>query len=100
MSVKVENSAAARPQTGLHSADIVYEEMIEGGQTRFLALFHSQVPEEIGPIRSLRPMDVPLATPYGGQLIFSGVQLAFLDLALSSLLLILTHAGCASSIYL
>ncbi|HLS24665.1 MAG TPA: DUF3048 domain-containing protein [Beutenbergiaceae bacterium] len=99
MSVKVENSAAARPQTGLHSADIVYEEMIEGGQTRFLALFHSQVPEEIGPIRSLRPMDVPLATPYGGQLIFSGAQRAFLDLAHSSSLQILTHDGGAAGFY-
>src|SRR5690606_521307 len=57
MNVKIENSAAARPQTGLGSADVVWEEMVEGGITRLVAVFHSQVPETLGPIRSLRPMD-------------------------------------------
>ncbi len=99
MSVKIENSVAARPQTGLHSADIVYEQMIEGGQTRFLALFHSEVPDVVGPIRSLRPMDVPLATPYGGQLIFSGAQRAFLGAAHSSSLQVLTHDAGNAGFY-
>lgn len=99
MSVKVENSVAARPQTGLQSADIVWEEMIEGGETRLLAVYHSTVPETIGPIRSLRPMDIPLATPFGGQLIFSGAQRAFLDAAHASPLQILTNDAGAAGFY-
>ena len=54
-SVLIENSAAARPQSGLGLADIVYEVSVEGySMTRFLAIFHSQTPNKIGPIRSVR----------------------------------------------
>lgn len=52
--VMIENSPNARPQTGLDSADIVFEAVAEGGITRFLALFQSQTPDTVGPIRSLR----------------------------------------------
>src|SRR5690606_41910517 len=57
MSVKIENSRQARPQTGLGDAGVVFEEMAEGGITRFNAVLHSSVPATLGPIRSLRPMD-------------------------------------------
>jgi hypothetical protein len=70
--VKVENSVAARPQTGLELADIVYEELIEGGQTRFLALYHSVNPERVGPIRSARPEDAAVFAPHDGFLFASG----------------------------
>lgn len=70
--VKVENTPAARPQTGLELADMVVEETVEGGITRFAAVFHSQVPGEVGPVRSIRPMDVPLAAPLGGLFAYSG----------------------------
>lgn len=54
-SVLIENSLAARPQSGLGLADIVYEVSVEGfSMTRFLAIFHSQTPNKIGPIRSVR----------------------------------------------
>ncbi|PFG40354.1 Protein of unknown function (DUF3048) [Georgenia soli] len=72
LSVKVENSAAARPQTGLEEADIVWEEMVEGGITRFNVAYHSVVPDEVGPIRSVRPMDAAISGPVGGLLAFSG----------------------------
>src|SRR5690625_2391460 len=66
VAVKVENTVMARPQTGLEYADIVWEEMVEGGITRFNAVYHSQQPEVVGPIRSLRPMDVGISLPLGG----------------------------------
>lgn len=78
---KVDNSFGARPQAGLSKADIVYEEMVEGGITRYLAIFHSQIPERFGPIRSVRPMDPDIATPYGGILAYSGGQKPFVEAA-------------------
>ncbi|WP_418606740.1 DUF3048 domain-containing protein [Georgenia sp. SUBG003] len=72
MSVKIENSAPARPQSGLEEADLVWEEMVEGGITRFNAVYHSTVPGELGPIRSVRPMDADISGPLGGLLVFSG----------------------------
>ncbi len=52
--VIIENSPRARPQSGLHQADIVYETLAEGNITRFIAVFQSQSPELIGPVRSMR----------------------------------------------
>lgn len=99
MSVKIENSSQARPQTGLGSADIVWEQLIEHGTTRLIAMYHSQVPDTVGPIRSLRPMDVPTVTPFGGQLIFSGAQSAFLPAAYDSTLQVLTHDAGDAGFY-
>lgn len=53
--VMIENSPGARPQTGLDAADMVFEAVVESGITRFLALYQSNTPDRIGPIRSLRP---------------------------------------------
>ena len=50
----IENAPAARPQTGLQAADIVYEALAEGGITRFFCLFNDNMPEIAGPVRSLR----------------------------------------------
>jgi hypothetical protein len=60
MVVKVDNVGAARPQTGLNQADIVFEEIVEGRATRFAAVFHSQGANPVGPIRSGRTQDVDL----------------------------------------
>lgn len=62
--VIVENSKPARPQSGLSEADIVYETMAEGGIPRFIALFHSNSPKEIGPVRSARPYFLTIAKEY------------------------------------
>lgn len=64
LAVKVENDPAARPQSGLRNACIVYEEITEGGITRFMALFLCHDVEVIGPVRSARPADIDLAFPY------------------------------------
>lgn len=77
LAVKVENSVSSRPQTGLEFADLVFEQQVESGITRFNAMYHSVVPETIGPIRSVRPMDAALAAPIAGVQVFSGAQRAF-----------------------
>ncbi|WP_413452063.1 DUF3048 domain-containing protein [Georgenia phoenicis] len=79
VAVKIENTAMARPQTGLEDADVVWEEMVEGGITRFNAVYHSQQPEIVGPIRSVRPMDAGIVAPLGGPQVISGGQWLFLD---------------------
>src|SRR5690606_17346764 len=57
LSIKIENSADARPQINLQYADVVYEEYVEYGISRLIAVYHSDWPEQVGPIRSMRPMD-------------------------------------------
>ena len=57
--VKLDNNAKARPQSGLNEADIVFEEIVEV-QTRFAAIFHSNVADPVGPIRSGRTQDIDL----------------------------------------
>lgn len=64
VSVKIENHSGARPQSGLDKADVVYEVISEGGITRFHALFQSQVPKVVGPVRSCRPPDLFLIQQY------------------------------------
>ena len=70
--VKIENSPEARPQTGLDVADVVYEEVVDGGVTRFWAFFNSTIPEIVGPVRSVRAMDPQIVTPLGGVIAYSG----------------------------
>lgn len=72
LSVKIENSSAARPQGGIERADVVWEQLVEGGMTRFVAMFHSDLPEALGPIRSARPMDAAITGTAGGVFAFSG----------------------------
>ena len=57
LAAKVDNHPDARPQVGLERTDIVFEELVEGGLTRYVAVWHSDVPAIIGPVRSIRPMD-------------------------------------------
>ncbi|MDT0276691.1 DUF3048 domain-containing protein [Blastococcus goldschmidtiae] len=72
LAVKIENSVAARPQSGLNAADVVWEQVVEGGITRFVAVFHSTLPPDMGPVRSVRPMDAAIAGPLRGLFAFSG----------------------------
>jgi hypothetical protein len=64
VSVKIENSPPARPQSGLDQADVVYETITEGGVTRFNALFHSKAPGTAGPVRSARWSDTYIVPQY------------------------------------
>lgn len=72
LAVKIENTPEARPQSGLDQADVVYEEVVDGGITRFWAVFNSAAPENVGPIRSVRAMDPAIVTPLHGVVVFSG----------------------------
>ncbi|MGX1195484.1 DUF3048 domain-containing protein [Metabacillus sp. SLBN-84] len=70
--VMINNHPAARPQSGLHKADIVYEVLAEGSITRFLAIYQSELPEMIGPVRSAREYYVDLADGYNALFISHG----------------------------
>ncbi|MDO8105807.1 DUF3048 domain-containing protein [Isoptericola sp. b441] len=74
VAVKIENSHLARPQSGLNQADMVWETIIDFDVSRLVAVFHSQTPTHIGPIRSVRPMDMSIVAPLHGPLVFSGGQ--------------------------
>lgn len=60
--VKIDNAPRARPQVGLNQADLVVEELVEGGITRFAAVFHSQDSDPVGPVRSARSTDIGIAS--------------------------------------
>ncbi len=84
LAAKVDNHWNARPQVGLQFTDIVFEELVEGGLTRYVAVWHSDVPAEIGPIRSIRPMDPDIISPLGGIVAYSGGQQRFVQLMRST----------------
>ncbi|GER68010.1 putative lipoprotein YerB [Weizmannia acidilactici] len=72
VAVMVNNHPLARTQSGLCSADIVYEALAEGNITRFVAIFESDMPSNIGPIRSARPYFIKLAKGYNALYIAHG----------------------------
>ena len=74
MAVKMDNHPDARPQSGLQEADAVFEVLVEGGLTRFIALFMQSDSEYFGPIRSVRPTDPTLVKSLGAPLQMSGGQ--------------------------
>lgn len=74
VAVKVDNHWRARPQSGIQEADLVYELLVEGGLTRFIAVFHQSDSSYVGPIRSLRPTDPTLVAYLGAPLQISGGQ--------------------------
>jgi hypothetical protein len=61
VAVIINNHPKARPQSGLHKADVVYELLAEGDVTRFLAVFQSEKPDNMGPVRSARDYYIDLA---------------------------------------
>jgi len=71
--IKISNyPAAVRPQSGLNSADIVWEAIVEGGVTRFSAIFYGEAVPNVGPVRSARLVDIPLANIYHALFVHSG----------------------------
>ena len=61
VAVMIDNHPAARPQSGLQKASVVYETLAEGGIPRFMAVFATQTIGEVGPVRSTRPYFVKFA---------------------------------------
>lgn len=73
--VKIDDTLSARPQIGIDRADIVYIEQVEGGLTRLAAVFSSEIPTLIGPIRSARISDIEILAQYGRVVFaYSGAQ--------------------------
>jgi hypothetical protein len=79
VAVKIENASVAYPLSGLEDAEIVYEELVEGGVTRFMALYHCTDPDKAGPVRSARLVDPAIMSPYTKILVFSGANQAVLN---------------------
>lgn len=73
LGIMVENHKEARPQSGLSSADIIYEAVAEGGITRFLAIFYCQDASHIGPVRSARIYFLKLLESYGKNPLYAHV---------------------------
>lgn len=65
LAIKVENLAEARPQSGLDRADIVYEEPVEGGITRFIVVYQCHDANRVGPVRSARTTDPDVLAQFG-----------------------------------
>jgi hypothetical protein len=72
MVVKIDNTYASEPQVGLGKADMVVEELVEGGITRLATMFYSEVPGVAGPVRSMRASDIGVVKPTHAVLVASG----------------------------
>lgn len=72
LAVMVNNQSQARPQSGLSQADLVFEALTEGNITRFMAVYQSEKPEQVGPVRSAREYFFELAKGYDAIYIYHG----------------------------
>jgi Protein of unknown function (DUF3048) N-terminal domain/Protein of unknown function (DUF3048) C-terminal domain len=98
LAVKVDNSPAGRPWTGVEDADVVYVEPVEGGTTRLLAVFSSRLPASVGPVRSARESDVTVLGAYGRPaLAFSGSAPELAGTLANAPLVAVTPATAASA---
>ncbi|EST38961.1 hypothetical protein N566_04580 [Streptomycetaceae bacterium MP113-05] len=80
LAVKLANTAAARPHTGLQAADLVYVEQVEGGLSRLMGVYAGRTPARVGPVRSARESDLELLRQFGHPaLAYSGVRSALKD---------------------
>lgn len=70
--VKIDNTQASDPQIGLGSADMVTEELVEGGLCRLAAFYYDNLPTKVGPVRSMRLTDIGIAQPIHASIITSG----------------------------
>ena len=80
LAVKIDNSPGARPQSGLSEACVVYEHLTEWGVTRFTAIYLCQPPDNIGPIRSARLIDLDLARQYKAVFAHVGASAPIMEL--------------------
>lgn len=76
LAVKVDNYPTARPQSGLTAADVVFEEPVEGGVTRYVAVFQCHGTASVGPVRSARNIDIGILGQLGTPLLVhvGGIQ--------------------------
>ena len=72
IAIKVSNSPEVRPQSGLNSADLVFEHYAEGNITRFTTVFYGKEPEQVGSVRSGRLIDLEIPAMYHALFGYSG----------------------------
>ncbi len=81
LAVKIDNVGAARPQTGIDAADVIYVEQVEAGLSRLMAVFATRLPPVVGPVRSARETDLELLRQFDRPVLaFSGAQSRLLPL--------------------
>ena len=96
IAAKIDNHPGARPQAGLNSADIVYEENVEKW-TRFAAVFHSSGSDPVGPLRSGRTQDIDLLTSLNKPLLLWSGGNAAVTTAINKSTLVNMSASAASN---
>jgi hypothetical protein len=69
---KMDNTVSSQPQVGLSHADMVVEELVEGGLTRLAAFYYSDIPTNVGPVRSMRASDIDVVSPVHASMVTSG----------------------------
>jgi hypothetical protein len=79
VAIKVENAQVAYPLSGLQEAELVYEELVEGGVTRFMVIYHCNDSKTVGPVRSARVVDPAIMMPKTKILAYSGQNKPVLD---------------------
>jgi hypothetical protein len=80
LNIKITNwPLTVHPQSGLNSADIIWEHLVEGGATRFTGVFYSEPVPHVGPVRSARLVDIELTRIYGSLFVHSGSSRGTLD---------------------
>jgi hypothetical protein len=100
LAVKIDNIVYARPQTGLTHADIVYVLPVEGGLSRFLAIFSSGFPRVVGPVRSAREDDLELLRQFGRPAFaYSGATAALLPYIHRTARIVDLYDGIAGGYY-
>jgi len=100
LAVKIDNIVHARPQTGLSHADIVYVLPVEGGLSRFLAIFSSGYPPVVGPVRSAREDDLQLLAQFGRPAFaYSGATPALLPFIHRTARIVDLYAGTTRGYY-
>ena len=75
VAVKFDDTKYAHPQKGLDAADVIFVTQVEAGLTRVMAIYSSQYPEEVGPVRSARISDIDIMAQFGRVgFMYSGAQ--------------------------
>lgn len=76
---KVDNTGGSAPQVGLGEADLVVEEAVEGRVTRLAVFYYSDLPDLVGPVRSMRASDIGIVSPIDGTMVTSGAAQVTID---------------------
>lgn len=98
--VKIDDAPAVRTHPGLDEADLIYEVSVEGGLTRYLALFQSRSPQRVGPVRSVRTTDFDLVRGLGMPVLaFSGGNKPTVAEALTLPVIAFPPEGADPSVY-